>query len=133
MRSSALRRTASIATLATVLGCGASHAAYEGGTNVAGYRVLFVADPLIVGERNDVTVSLTRNGAAIDDASVRLGLTMPDMQMPETHQTLATRGGGRYDGRLRLAMSGRWRARVTLRALHEPETATSFDFTARDR
>ena len=123
----------SIAAVTLSIGCSTLHGAYQRETDVAGYRVRFVADPLIVGERNEATVVLTQDGAPVDDATVRVRLTMPEMAMGSTLVSLAQRGGGRYDGELRLSMSGHWRARVSARRRGGREATTDFDFEARDR
>src|ERR1035438_3018773 len=107
-----LARCAVIAALALTIGCSRAHAAYEAQKDVAGYRVAFGADPLIIGERNEATVTLTRHGNPVDGALVTLRLSMPQITMPESVVTLRPQGPGRYAGPVRFTMSGDWLARV---------------------
>src|SRR5450631_913063 len=61
-----LARGALSATFALTIGCSGADVAYEAQKDVSGYHVGFAADPLIIGERNEATVTLTRDGSPVD-------------------------------------------------------------------
>jgi nitrogen fixation protein FixH len=133
MRFDCVVRGVAIATSALTIGCSGAHAAYEAQKDVAGYHVAFAADPLIIGERNEATVTLTRDGSPVDGALVTLRLSMPQMTMPESVVTLRPKGGGRFAGPVRFTMSGDWLARVAAYRPGDIDVRTQFDFSARDR
>jgi hypothetical protein len=120
------------ATLALMIGCSGAHAAYEAQRDVAGYHVAFAADPLIIGERNEATVTLTRDGSPVEGALVTLRLSMVQMTMPEDVVTLRPQGRGRYAGPVRFTMSGDWLARVVAHRSGDTDVRTQFDFSTRD-
>src|SRR5450755_24629 len=128
-----LARCAVVATLALTIGCSGAHAAYEAQKDVAGYHVAFAADPLIIGERNEATITLTRDGSPVDGALVTLRLSMVQMTMPEDVVTLRPQGHGRYAGPVRFTMSGDWLARVVAHRSGDTDVRTQFDFSTRDR
>ena len=57
-------------------------------------------------------VTVTRDGKPVEDASVKLDLTMPQMKMDGPKATLAHTKGGVYAGKANLSMGGAYRARV---------------------
>jgi nitrogen fixation protein FixH len=127
-----LARGALSATFALTIGCSGADVAYEAQKDVAGYHVGFAADPLIIGERNEATVTLTRDGSPVDGALVTLRLSMPKMTMPVSVVTLRPQGRGRYAGQVRFTMSGYWLARVTAHRPGDTDVRTQFDFSTRD-
>jgi hypothetical protein len=126
------RGAAVSATSALIIGCSGAHAAYEAQRDVAGYHVAFAADPLIIGERNEATITLSRDGSPVEGALVTLRLSMVQMTMPEDVVTLRPQGRGRYAGPVRFTMSGDWLARVVAHRSGDTDVRTQFDFSTRD-
>jgi hypothetical protein len=80
----------------------------------------------------EVAAVVTRGGAPVEGADVRVELSMPGMYMGENRVALAPLGGGRYRGRSVLVRcaSGRrdWVAEVALRLPGEAAAASRVRF-----
>lgn len=93
----------------------------EGTTTGAGMQIAFRSetDPPTSGD-NTFEVTVNKDGAPVEDASVTAAFTMPampSMNMPEMRSsaTLEPAGDGRYRGTGQLSMAGTWNVRVTVR------------------
>ena len=61
-------------------------------------------------------VTVTRDGKPVEDATVKLALSMPQMNMGGPNATLAHTQGGVYAGRANLSMGGAYSAKVSVSA-----------------
>ena len=61
-------------------------------------------------------VTVTRDGKPVEDASVKLALTMPQMSMGGPNATLAHTQGGVYAGKANLSMGGAYSTKVEVSA-----------------
>jgi hypothetical protein len=114
-----------ISMLAFVLfsaGCSkdaAQSAATEGVTTGAGMEIGFSTENAPISGNNTFEVTVKKDGAPVEDASVNAAFTMPampSMNMPEMHGSAALQpaGSGRYRGSGQLSMAGTWNVRVTV-------------------
>ncbi len=74
-------------------------------------------------------VTVTRNGKPVEDATVKLALTMPQMNMGGPNATLAHTQGGVYAGTANLGMGGAYSTVVEVSAGADKGEAT-YDFRA---
>lgn len=71
--------------------------------------------PPSAGQPADFDVTLTDvNGKVIDDASISLDLTMPEMWMPPNQLTMESVSDGKYHAAGRFTMRGWWRIEVVI-------------------
>jgi hypothetical protein len=95
-----------------------------------GYRVALRLTPNRPLAMGTVSMRLTKNGRVVRGASIRLALTMLDMQMAPVRASLAARSRGRYERkRLWLAMPGRWGLSFSI----APPHVRAFSVTVIDR
>lgn len=74
-------------------------------------------------------VTVTRDGKPVEDATVKLDLTMPQMKMDGPNATLAHTQGGVYAGKVNLGMGGAYSTKVEVAAGTDKGEAT-YDFRA---
>ena len=82
-------------------------------------EISFRSDAPPTSGTNTFEVTVKKDGAPVNDATVTTVFTMPampSMNMPEMHSnaSLAPAGEGRYRGTGELSMSGTWNVRVTV-------------------
>lgn len=74
-------------------------------------------------------VTVTRDGKPVEDAMVKLDLTMPQMKMAGPNATLAHTQGGVYAGKANLGMGGAYSTKVEVSAGTDKGEAT-YEFRA---
>ena len=74
-------------------------------------------------------VTVTRDGKPVEDATVKLDMTMPQMKMDGPKTTLAHAAGGVYAGKANLSMGGAYSTKVEVSAGADRGAAT-YDFRA---
>lgn len=79
-----------------------------------GYSILATLTPNRAGGPNSFSLRVSRNGRPVDGAHVRVGFSMPSMNMWNAYTAaLSASAGGRYGANIPvLGMAGLWRLRI---------------------
>jgi hypothetical protein len=79
--------------------------------------------PTSYKETNFKVTLIDQNGQQVDDATVILDLTMPEMWMPPNSLSLPPAGGGLYQGTGRFTMRGWWRIEAIIERNGQKQSA----------
>jgi hypothetical protein len=103
-----------------------------GKTNTAGPFQVTLSTPEKPVKAGNVpfAAEVTRDGAQVKDATVKVALSMPKMGMPGPSGALTWKAG-RYTGTVRAGMAGEWQADVSVKSAVESGTA-AFTFPVKE-